>query len=124
MNKQMKKYMTLSMGALFLLLVVSCKRKFPRLPIKEYTKACLYMAVLDDEICRNELEGNFIGEDKIVFPPKPDSLQYRYHLFLESYRGYSKKQIDREIQRLEKRLNVSKKFCNHQKENLSVVLRK
>lgn len=38
----------------------------------------LYMALLDDEICRNELEGNIIGGEEIRFPPKAESLHYRY----------------------------------------------
>ena len=33
-----------------------------RMPLKEFTRYALYMAVLDDEICRNELEGCRIGD--------------------------------------------------------------
>lgn len=54
-----------------------------RMPLKEFTRYALYMAVLDDEICRNELEGNQIGDEVITFPPKEETLQYRYHLFLQ-----------------------------------------
>ena len=70
-----------------------------RMPLKEYTANALYMAVLDDEICRRELDG--ITE----FPSKKESLQYKYHLFLEMNRKKSRKDIEREIQELEKRLN-------------------
>ena len=120
----MKKYVTsiapFGIGMLLLWLGYLCIKKIPRIPLKQYTKFCLYMAVLDDEICRNELEGNFVGGEEIVFPPKPDSLQYRYHLFLEMYRNYSRNEIQHEIQRLEKRLEASKVFCNESKENLSI----
>lgn len=35
------------------------------------------MAVMDDEICRNELEGNQIGNEVIIFPLKLETLQER-----------------------------------------------
>lgn len=41
-----------------------------RMPLKEFTRYALYMAVMDDEICRNELEGNQIGDAVITFPPR------------------------------------------------------
>ena len=56
-------------------------RRNIRMPLREYTRYALYMAALDDEICRNELEGKNIGGELILFPPKSESLQYRYHLF-------------------------------------------
>ena len=70
-----------------------------RMPLKEYTANALYMAVLDDEISRRELEG--LAE----FPPKKESLQYKYHLFLELNRKRSCKDIQQEISRLESHLN-------------------
>lgn len=45
------------------------------------------MAALDDEICRNELEGNQIGGEVITFPPKAETLQERYQLFLQMNRA-------------------------------------
>ena len=36
---------------------VLCFRRSIRMPLKEYTRYALLMAVLDDEICRNELQG-------------------------------------------------------------------
>lgn len=39
-----------------------CWRWMFRMPLKEFTRYALYMAVMDDEICRNELEGNQIGD--------------------------------------------------------------
>ena len=32
-----------------------CRRRMIRMPVKEFTRYALYMAVMDDEICRNEL---------------------------------------------------------------------
>lgn len=58
-----------------------------RMPLQEFTRYALYMAVMDDEICRNELEGNQIGDEIITFPPKVETLQERYHLFLQMKPG-------------------------------------
>ena len=68
------------------------------MPLKEYT-AALYMAVLDDEISRRELA------EVVVFPSKKESLQYKYHLFLELNRKISRKKIEREIHQLESHLD-------------------
>ena len=93
-----------------------------RMPLKEYTRYALYMATLDDEICRNELEGNTIQGETIVFPPKDESLQYRYHLFLEMNRKKSRKAIQVEIKQLEQRLEESKQYLNEPKIDLEVDL--
>ena len=68
-----------------------------QMPLKEYTANALYMAVLDDEICRRELAG------LTDFPSKKETLQYKYHLFLELNRRKSRKEIQQEIIRLEYR---------------------
>ena len=54
------------------------------------------MAVMDDETCRNELEGNQIGDVVITFPPKSETLQERYHFFLEMNRTKSRQQLQQE----------------------------
>ncbi len=51
-----------------------------RMPLKEFARYALYMAVMDVEICRNELKGNQIGDTVIAFPPREESLQEQYHL--------------------------------------------
>ena len=68
-----------------------------RIPLKEFTRYALYMAVMDDEICRNELEGNQIGDTVIAFPPREESLQERYHLILKMNRTKSRRQLQAEI---------------------------
>ena len=75
----------------------ACWRRAIRMPLKEFTRFALYMAVMDDEICRNELEGNQIGDEVITFPPKEETLQYRYHLFLQMNRTKSRRQIQKRI---------------------------
>lgn len=65
----------------------ACWKWMIRMPLKEFTRYALYMAALDDEICRNELEGNQIGGEVITFPPKAETLQERYQLFLQMNRG-------------------------------------
>ncbi len=79
-----------------------------RMPMKDYTRYALYMAVLDDEICRNELAGEEFDGKTVVFPEKSRSLQYRYHLFLEMNRRKSRQQIRAEILELKQRLRESK----------------
>lgn len=41
---------------------------------------------MDDEICRNELEGNSIGGREIACLSSKESIEYRYDLFLEMYK--------------------------------------
>lgn len=48
---------------------VACWKWMIRMPLKEFTRYALYMAAMDDETCRNELEGNQIGDEVIKFPP-------------------------------------------------------
>lgn len=93
-----------------------------RMPLKEFTRYALYMAVMDDEICRNELEGNQIGDQVITFPPKEESLQYRYHLFLQMNRTKSRRQIQQEIADMEQRLQESQQYIGQPKEQLEVEI--
>ena len=93
-----------------------------RMPLKEFTRYALYMAVLDDEICRNELEGNRIGEETIVFPPKPETLQDRYHMFLQMNRKKSRKQLRKEIEGMEERLAESRQYIGKPREQLELEI--
>ena len=89
---------------------VACWRWTIRMPLKEFTRYALYMAVMDDEICRNELEGNQIGDEIITFPPKVETLQERYHLFLQMNRAKSRRQIQEKIMEMEQRLRESRQY--------------
>lgn len=80
-------------------------KKNIKFKLKDYTKYALYMAVLDDEICRKELDGILVNGEKVEFPSKMDSLKYRYNLFLQLNRGKSKIEVQKEIKKLENRLN-------------------
>lgn len=91
-----------------------------RMPLKEFTRYALYMAVMDDEICRNELEGNQIGDEGVMFPPKAETLQDRYHLFLQMNRTKSRRQIQDEITEMEQRLWESRQYMDKPKEQLEV----
>lgn len=94
-----------------------------RMPLKEYTRFALQMAVLDDEICRNELEGNRIGGEAIVFPPKTDSVPYRYHLFLNMNRKKSRRCLQSEMAAMEKRLEESLQFRDMPKTDLDITFK-
>lgn len=91
-----------------------------RMPLKEFTRYALYMAVMDDEICRNELEGNQIGDAVITFPPKVETLQERYHLFLQMNRTKSRGQIQEEIAEMEQRLQESRQYIDQPRQQLEV----
>ena len=98
----------------------ACWRWMIRMPLKEFTRYALYMAVMDDEICRNELAGNQIGNDIITFPPEIETLQERYHLFLQMNRTKSRRQIQKEIADMEQRLQASRQYIDQPKEQLEV----
>lgn len=98
------------------------KRWAFRMPFKEFTRYALYMAVMDDEICRNELEGNGLGGVRIEFPDKMDSLQMRYHLFLQMNQKKSRQQILDEIAAMEQRLQDSRQYIGQPSVNLSASI--
>lgn len=93
-----------------------------RMPFQEFTRYALYMAVMDDEICRNELEGNQIGDEIIIFPPKVETLQERYRLFLQMNRVKSRQQIQAEIAEMEQRLQKSRQYGGQPKEQMEVEI--
>lgn len=99
---------------------VICYKCAIRMSMKEYTRYALIMAVMDDEICRNELEGNRIDGEEIQFPPRAESLQQRYHMFLEWNRGKSRKAIRMELTELERRLEESRQYQSQPKGSLEV----
>lgn len=70
----------------------------------QYQQTCFYMAALDDEICRRELDGAVIGEKTISFPPRQETLYHRYEVFREMCRALSPKELEAQVAGLEKRL--------------------
>lgn len=70
-----------------------------RMPLKDYTAYALYMGVMDDAICRRELKNS-----AVIFPPRVESLSYKYHLFLQMNRKKSRKKIQKEIWSMEQHL--------------------
>ena len=103
--------------------VAACWRRMVRMPLKEFTRYALYMAVMDDEICRNELEGDQVGDEVIIFPPKADTLQARYHLFLTMNRAKSRQRLQAEIADMEQRLQESRQYIGQPKERLEVEIK-
>ena len=97
-------------------------KKVPKVSFAEYSKYCLFFAVLDDEICRNELDGNTVEGKEIVFPQKTESIHYRYKLFLETYIKFSKGELEQEMKRLEKRLEESKQYIGKAKEEITIAV--
>lgn len=118
----MKKGYTIALAGGLAVAVSSaaCWRWKIRMPLKEFTRYALYMAVMDDEICRNELEGNQVGDQVITFAPRAETLQERYHLFLQMNRTKSRRQIQQEIADMEQRLRESRQYIGQPKERLEV----
>ena len=79
------------------------RRSF-RVPLREYTRCALYMATLDDDICRREWDRLGQCSAAACFPEKAESLQYRYHLYLGMNRGKNRRTLQREIADMEQRL--------------------
>lgn len=92
------------------------------MPLREFTRYALYMAVMDDEICRNELEGNQIGDEVITFPPKAETLQERYHPLFADEPGKSRHQIQEEVLEMEQRLQESRQYIGQPPQHLEVEL--
>ena len=116
------RYKIAALGSLAAVAGAACWKWMIRIPLKEFTRYALYMAVMDDEICRNELEGNKIGDEVITFPPKEETLQYRYHLFLQMNRTKSRRQIQKEIANMEQRLQEARQYIGQPKEQLEVEI--
>ena len=55
-----------------------------------------------------------------MFPPKVETLQERYHLFLQMNRAKSRQQIQKEIAEKEQRLQESRQYIGQPKEQLEV----
>ena len=96
-------------GGLAVAVGAACWRWIICMPIQEFTRYALYMAVIDGAICRNELEGTQIGGQVVTFVPRADTLQERYHLFLEMNRAKSR-QLKQEIAGMEQRLRESRQY--------------
>ena len=120
----MKKGYTIALAGSLVVAVSAavCWKWLIRMPLKEFTRYALYMAVMDDEICRNELEGNQIGDQVITFAPRAETLQARYHLFLEMNRAKSRRQIQEEIAEMEQRLRESRQYIGQPKKRLEVEI--
>ena len=118
----MKKGYTIALagGLAVAVSAAACRRRTIRMPVKEFTRYAFYMAVMDDEICRNELEGNQVGDRVITFAPRAETLQERYHLFLEMNRTKSRRQLQQEIADMEQRLRESRQYIGQPKERLEV----
>lgn len=91
--------------------ITKFKKNHP-MKLKDYTKYALYMAVLDDEIVRNELgDGAEIdGEEaEVHFPHRMETLKHRYNLFLEMNKGKTEDMLIEEVLDMEERLAASRK---------------
>lgn len=71
---------------------------------EDYHKRCLYLALLDDMVCRRRLKGMELDGRDVAFPPKKESLWFRYQLFLERNRSLSDEEFAREIRERQQEL--------------------
>lgn len=107
-NQKSRRNFITAIGTVALGGIVAACSLLPKMPLKKYTQACLYIAVMDDEISRNELEGSIINGKRIIFPSKRETLQHRYHMFLNLYKNFSAEKMEEEIRVFEARLLKSK----------------
>lgn len=70
----------------------------------QYQQTCFYMATLDDEICRRELDGMVVGGKTISFPSRRETLYHRYKVFREMYCDLSPEELEVQVAKLGKRL--------------------
>ena len=70
----------------------------------QYQQTCFYMAALDDEICRKELDGMVVAEKMISFSPRRETLYHPYEVFREMYCDLSPEKLEVQVAKLEKRL--------------------
>ncbi len=119
----MRRLKTAALGGLvFAGGAAACWKRMIRVPLKEFARYALYMAVMDDEICRNELEGNQIGAQTICFRPREETIQEKYHLFLSMNRKKSRKQLRKEIGEMERRLWDSRRYVGQPKAHLEIEI--
>lgn len=93
----------------------------PRMPKPEYQKRIGRMAAIDDRICRNRLEGNTFEGKPIVFPPREESIKYRYRLFYSMYRKCTREQLDAEFEKLKESLEESKAYVDEESVDLTLA---
>lgn len=98
----------LGAGAVLSAIGYFCYKSTEKTDVEDLKEACIYMAVMDDEISRNELGGSIIDGEELELMPRRESLKYRYDLFDEMYSEYSKFKLEREIKKMEKHLEKSK----------------
>lgn len=119
----MRRLKTAALGGLvFAGGAAACWKRMIRVPLKEFARYALYMAVMDDEICRNELEGNQIGVQTICFRPREETIQEKYHLFLSMNRKKIRKQLRKEIGEMERRLRDSRRYVGQPKAHLEIEI--
>lgn len=90
------------------------KRNY-KVPLKEYTASCLYIAVMDDEIARLRFENQVINGKKVEFPPRIESLQYRYHMHLQLQKGKTRHELNQEISTYEALLEEEIRYKEKEK---------
>ena len=71
---------------------------------EDYHQRCLYLALLDDMVCRRRLKGTEVNGRTVVFPSKKESLWFRYQLFLERNRSLSDEEFEQEIRERQQEL--------------------
>lgn len=123
MNKNTKVKITiLGISILSLGATIIAKKLLPKVPLRKYTKNCLYIAIMDDEIARNNFEGKKIEKgDTIIFPDRRETLMYRYRLHLELYKKYTEEELEKEI-KLYERLLVESREPKEETDNIQIEI--
>lgn len=94
--------------ALFMIIsIILWKKYLPKIALKKYTEACLYLGYLDDEIARLRFE------KEVAFLSRRKSLMYRYRLHLSLHKKMSLEEMEREIKIYERLLEEEKKWLKN-----------
>lgn len=102
-------------------MIIVIKKIMPKVSLKKYTKDCLYIAVMDDEIARNNFEGKKVGDGRmIVFPERRESLIYRYRMHLNLYKKYTKEELEKEVELYEELLVESREYSKQDIDTIEI----
>ena len=115
-NKMKIIYLSISTCMIAIGLGIRYYKRNYKVPLKEYTASCLYIAVMDDEIARLRFEKQVMNGKKVEFPSRIESLQYRYHLHLQLQKGKTRHELNQEISTYEALLKEEIRYKEKEKQ--------
>lgn len=88
------------------------KKFMPKVALKKYTEACLYIAVMDDKIARLRFEGQLDQNgNPFKFQTLRESLMYRYRMHLNLHKKLSESELEAEVKLYEDMLKEEQELA-------------